>query len=171
MSRFICMSLLARSRHLFAAALFICAALLTGCASSLAHRAQRADGLLGFIFDFPGPDILPVERVSSSGGEIVTAHATAEGRQLRISGLVRKAALREPPAGSHLDILVHNSRGKIITRVATEYFPREFPPRIRGSFGYSHYVALLPTSPPAGSTVEVIFHGVRMTECAYAQGT
>jgi hypothetical protein len=164
-NRFACSSLA------FVAALTTSAALLIGCSSSLSQRSQRADGLLGFIFDFPGPDILPVERVSGSGGEIITAHATADGRQLRVSGLVRKASLSEPPRGSHIDILVHNPRGKIIASVATDYFPRDFPPRIRGNPGNVHYVAHFSKIPPAGSTVQVIFHAVKKTACPYAHST
>ncbi len=145
-------------------------AALSACSSPLAQRAQRADGLLGFIFDYPGPDILPVERISKAGGNIATAHATEENGQLRVSGLVSKAGLHEPPYGSHIDVFVLDARGKVSASTATTYFPRNFPRRIRGNMGNSHYVARFPAIPPAGSTVQVVFHGAKATDCPYAHG-
>lgn len=150
-------------------------ALITSyCASPLAQRAQRADGLLGFIFDYPGPDIVPVERVSRAGGEIATAHAVPEGQQLRVSGLVRKRGLHDPPYGSHVDILVLDARWKVLASTAADYSPRHFPRRIRGnmgtSLGTSFYMARLPSIPPAGSTVRVVFHGSSKAKCELRHG-
>jgi hypothetical protein len=145
---------------------------LAGCASPLAQRAQRADGLLGFIFDYPGPDLVPVERVSKAGGEIATAHAVADGSQLRVSGLVRKGGMHDPPYGSHIDVLLLSARGKVIASTATDYFPRPIPRQhSRGGMGNSHYVARLPAIPPPGSTVQVIFHGAKQSDCPHAHGT
>ena len=144
----------------------------TSCSSPLTERAQRADGLLGFIFDSPGPNLVPVERVSKAGGNIATAHATADGAQLRVSGLVRKAGLGEPPRGSHIDVLVLDARGKTTAAVATEYFPRPIPRRTsRGGMGNAHYSTRLPFIPPPGSTVRVVFHGISKTECELSAGT
>lgn len=148
------------------ALVFACAISASGCSSTLTQRAQRADGLLGFIFDSPGPDLVPVERISKGGGEIATAHAVAEGSGLRVSGLVRKAGLHQPPRGSHIDVLVSDARGATTAAVATDYFPRPIPRQhSRGGMGTSHYAVRLPSLPPAGSTVKVIFHGATKAEC------
>ncbi len=141
----------------FAACVF--AISLSGCTTPIARRAQNADGLLGFIFGYPGPDIVPVERVSRAGGDIVTAHAVADGATLRVSGLVSKAGMHPPPYGSHIDVFILDARGKITAAVATDYLPRQIPRRIRDSMGYSHYVARLPFLPRPGSKVQVVFHG------------
>ena len=135
---------------------------------SLAQRAQRADGLLGFIFDQPGADVMPVERVSSRSGQVATAHATPERGGLRVSGLVRRNSIVEPPHGAHVDVLIVDPRGKIIASAATEYLPRSIPRRIRGSIGQSHYTARFPSLPPPGSSVQVRFHPTPITNCPRA---
>lgn len=143
-----------------------CAISAAGCSSTLTQRAQNADGMLGFIFGSPGPDVVPVERISKAGGEIATAHAVADGPGLRVSGLVRKAGLHQPSRGSHIDVLVIDARGATTAAVATDYFPRPIPRQhSRGSMGNSHYAVRLPSLPPAGSTVRVIFHGTSKAEC------
>lgn len=147
----------------------VLAGLLAGCSSPIAQRAQRADGLLGFIFDQPGADVVPVERMQSRAGEVATAHATLERGGLRVSGLVRRNSIVEPPHGAHVDVVVVDSRGKIIASAATDYLPRSIPRRIRGSFGQSHYVAHFP-APPPGSTVQVRFHAARKADCEHAPG-
>lgn len=143
-----------------------------GCSSPLNQRAQRADGLLGFIFDSPGADIVPVERVSKAGGHIATAHATPAGTQLRVSGLVRKASLPQPPLGSHIDVFVLDARANTTAAVATDYFPRPIPrEHSRGGRGNAHYTTRFPFIPPAGSTVRVVFHGSSKTKCELSAGT
>ncbi len=147
----------------FAACIFAMA--LSGCATQVARRVQNADGLLGFIFGYPGPNIAPVERISRAGGEIVTAHAVADGKGLRVSGLVSKAGLHKPPYGSHIDVFVLDARGKITAAVAADYLPRDIPRRYRGSMGYSLYGARLPIIPAPGSRVQVVFHGTSRARC------
>lgn len=146
------------------------AGLLAGCSSPLAQRAKRADGLLGFIFDQPGVDVVPVERIQSRAGEVATAHATPERGGLRVSGLVRRNSIVEPPHGAHVDVFIVDVRGKIIATTAAEYFPRNIPRRIRGSFGQSHYVAHFPVLPPPGATVQVRFHAAPKADCEHARG-
>lgn len=143
----------------------------SGCASPIAQRAQRADGLLGFIFDQPGADIVPVERVQSHSGQVATAHATPDRRGgLRVSGLVRRNSIVQPRHGAHVDVFIVDARGKIIASTATDYLPRQIPRAIRGGFGQSHYTARIPTLPPAGATVQVRFHSGRIAECEHAPG-
>lgn len=146
--------------------------LTTACSSPLAQRAQRADGLLGFIFDSPGPDVVPVERVSKGGGLIVTAHATPADGGLRVGGIVRKAPIVQSVPGSHVDVFVLNARGQISSAVATDYFPRPLAhPSSRYGPGNSHYGVRLPAIPPAGSTVRVVFHGIAKAQCELSAGT
>lgn len=146
--------------------------LSAGCSSPLAQRAQRADGLFGFVFDSPGRDIVPVERVSKSGGSVVSAHATASGSQLRVSGIVRKASLAEPPLGSHIDILVLDVRNHITAAAATEFFPRPLPhPSSRYGPGNAHYSTRFPFIPASGSTVRVVFHGITKRQCEFSAGS
>jgi hypothetical protein len=144
----------------------------SACTSTLAKRAQRADGLLGFIFDSPGPDIVPVERVSRDGGRVTTAHATAAGNELRVAGIVRKADIVQPPIGAHIDVFVVDAKGRVTAGVATDYFPR---PLRHSSSRYgpanSHYSVLLPAIPAAGSTVRVVFHGISQSQCELSAGT
>lgn len=154
------------------AAAFALVVATTACTSSLAQRAQRADGLLGFIFDSPGPDIVPVERVSRDGGRVTTAHATAAGNELRVAGIVRKADIVQPPLGAHIDVFVVDYKGRVTAGVATDYFPR---PLRHSSSRYgpanSHYSVRLRVIPAVGSTVRVVFHGVSKTECELSAGT
>ena len=142
---------------------------VAGCSTPLNQRAQCADGLLGFIFDSPGLDLVPVERVSKAGGQIATAHAVADGKGLRVSGFVRKAGVGEPPHGSHLDVLIVDARGDTTAAVATDYFPRPIPRQTsRGGMGHAHYSTRLPFVPHAGSTVRVVFHGTSKAKCEFA---
>lgn len=142
-----------------------------GCSSPLAQRAQNADGMLGFIFGSPGPNVVPVERVSKAGGQIATAHAVADGKGLRVSGLVRKGGLGEPPRGSHIDVLVLDARGHTTAAVATDYFPRPIPRQTsRGGMGNAHYATRFPFVPHAGSTVRVVFHGTAKAQCEFGPG-
>ena len=146
--------------------------LTTGCSSPLGQRAQRADGLLGFLFDSPGQDIVPVEKVSKTGGNILTAHATATGAQLRVSGLVRRAGLYEPPPGSHIDVLLLDPRGRTTAAVATEFLPRPLPPpSSRYGPGNAHYSTRFPLIPASGSTVRVVFHGIPKRQCEFSAGS
>lgn len=144
---------------------------VAGCNSPLGQRAQRADGLMGFVSDSPGPDSVRVQRVSKGGGEIVTAHAVADGAHLRVSGLVRKAGMHQPPYGSHVDVLVVDARGHTTAAVATDYFPRSIPRQTsRGSMGNAHYVTRFPFVPHAGSSVRVILHGTPKSKCEFGHG-
>ena len=73
--------------------------------------------------------------------------------------------------GSHVDVLVVDANGKTIAAVATDYLPRHIPRRIRGSRGTSHYVTRLPSVPPPSSSVRVIFHGTKRSNCAIAHAS
>lgn len=151
----------------------IVSAATVGCSSPLAQRAQRADGLLGFIFDQPGPDVVAVERLPSNVGQVATAHATRDqAGGLRVSGLVRRGSIVEPRYGAHVDVVILDAHGKLIASAATEYLPRQIPRPVRGGFGQSHYSTRFAELPPPGSTVRVRFHSARLVECEHAhEGT
>jgi len=140
---------------------------LFGCSSTLDQRAQRADGLLGFLFDKPGPDVVPVEKISTNSGRIVTAHSHAEHGDLLISGLVGKNSMHGPPYGSHVDVMITDAGGQTFEAKAADYLPRQLPRRIRGNRGYSTYIARFPEMPPEGSTVKVIFHDAQKSQCTF----
>lgn len=141
-------------------------ALTAGCNTPLAERAKRSDGLLGLVFNSPGPDTVPVERVSQGAGEIVTAHAVAPGHSLVVSGIAGRVLLHEPRYGSHVDVFVLDASGKTTQAVATPYLPRTLPnDSSRSGRARAQYAVILPGVPAAGSTVRVAFHGVSPKDC------
>jgi hypothetical protein len=119
---------------------------------------QRSDGLLGFIFDYPGEDVLPVLKICQDGGQITSAHATYFEGKLEVSGIVERNGVNEPPAGSYIEILVIDPRGTIASVATTYYFLRFIPIRNRiWLFPRSHFSAILPEKPSPGSKIEVVF--------------
>jgi hypothetical protein len=145
--------------------------LVSGCSSSVSERAQRADGLIGFLLDQPGKDLVPVERIQSRQGQIVTAHATADHDGLRVSGLVGRVPLVEQPYGSHVDVIVVGPHGETVAAASANYLPRTIGRRVRGGFRRSHYSVRFPSLPPDGSTVQVRFHAARKTDCVLPLGS
>ena len=143
------------SQRLFIMLLLSVTFMTAGC-SAIFQRAQNSDGFLGFIFNYPGPNILPVTPISSWTGRIVSAHATADRGGLLVSGLVGKTS--PPPYGSYIGVIVMDANKKTVAATKTNYFPADIPNRFRGSMGYSHYITRFPFMPPPGSTVKVVFH-------------
>lgn len=155
-----------------AAAAFTLVLVWAGCSSPLAQRAQRADGLLDFILGSPGPDVIPVERVSRMGGRIVSAHTSANDGRLRVGGIVRKDSLVQPPPGSHIDILIIDSHGRVMSGIATDFFPRPLPyASSRYGPGNAHYAAYFPAIPTPGSTARIVFHGTPKRDCELSPST
>ena len=144
------------------------AGLLASCSSPTAQRAQRADGLLDFLAGNPGETNVPVELVSGGGGRITTGQVRAYDKRVFVTGLVERQSVGNPPAGSHVDVLVLDARRKVVERVTVRYSPRDIPHGQRGRFPQSHYTARLTALPPPGSTVEVRFHGLPESRCALA---
>jgi hypothetical protein len=141
----------------------------------LAQKAQRTDGLFDFIAALAGEsveDALPVERVSNYSGQITTAHVKAIPDGFRVSGLVGKSSLNNPTFGSHVDVILLDSRQRVMESVTTRYQPRDIPMGLRGGFAHSRYTARLRTlHPPAGSTVRVVFDARPESACASYRGT
>jgi hypothetical protein len=145
--------------------------LVSGCSSPISERAQRADGLVGFLLNQPGEDVVPVERIQSNQGQIVTAHATADHDGLRVSGLVGRVPLVTQPYGSHVDVLVLGPNGETVAAASANYLPRTIGRRVHGGFRRSHYSIRFPSLPPDGSTVQVRFHAARKTDCVLPLGS
>ena len=147
---------------------------LPACSTTFMKKAQRTDGLIDFIATLAGQsveDALPVERVSNHSGQITTAHVRANADGFFVSGLVGKNSLIEPPWGSHVDVILLDSKQRVLESVTTRYQPRDIPRSIRGGFPHSRYVAKLRTPhPPAGSTVRVVFDGRPESACASYRG-
>ena len=139
-----------------------------GFASCSAPRAQRADGLLDFLAGNPGETTVPVEIVSGTGGRITTGQVRAYGKRVFVTGLVERQSVGNPPPGSHVDVLVRDAKRKVTERMTVRYLPRDIPSGRRGGFPQSRYTVRLAALPPPGSTVEVRFHGLPESKCAFA---
>lgn len=141
---------------------------LTGCASPTWKRMASADGLLDI---FAGEDLTatPIERISGGGGQITTAHLRAYGKNVFVSGLVGRQSLGDPPPWSHVDVIVLDSRKRIVETTSTTYLPRDIPHGQRSGFPQSHYTARLAALPAAGSTIQVVFHSAHRDECEVAR--
>ena len=142
----------------------------TGCSSTIIEKAQRTDGFLDFVAALGGSSVedpLPVERESSSQGQIATAHVRAVADGFLVSGLVRKQSSINPPPWAHVDVILFNTKQQVVESMTTHYMPRDIPSCLHGGVSQSRYVAHLRTlHPSAGSTVRVVFDGKHATECA-----
>ena len=154
-----------KSKHT-ARIILLCALAITGCASPNWKRMANTDGLLDFLIG--GDDVVatPVERVSGGGGQIATAHLRAYGKNVFVSGLVRRQ-FGDPPPWSHVDIIVLDRNRCVLESASTTYLPRDIPQGQRSGFPQSHYTARLVALPAAGSTVKVVFHSAHTSECEF----
>ena len=169
------MTLLALHKLVLPLILAISAATLPACGSTFVQKLQRTDGLFDFIAALAGEsveDALPVERVSNYSGQITTAHVKASPEGFRVSGLVGKSSLNDPPLGSHVDVLLLDAKQRVLESVTTRYQPRDIPTGIRGGFPHSRYTVRLRTlHPPAGSTVRIVFDSRPESVCATSRGS
>lgn len=110
---------------------------------------------------------VPVEKVSGGGGRIASAHVRANGKNVYVSGLVRRQSVGNPPPWAHVDVVVFDAQQKIAEGVAVNYMPRDIPHGQRGGFAQSHYTARLAALPAASSTVKVVFHSAHRSECKF----
>ncbi|MBS0658573.1 MAG: hypothetical protein JSR82_10060 [Verrucomicrobia bacterium] len=140
---------------------------LAGCSTAVAQRADNSDGLLDFLFGQPGTELnLPVERISSSGGNVETAHVRVFRREAYVSGLIGRGA-HEASIGSHVDVEVINAAGKVAQSQAINFLPSQIPSGRRGNF-YSRYATRLQAIPSPGSSLRVTFHNDSKSMCAFA---
>ena len=150
-------------------ALLLCIALaFTACASPTWTRMANT-GLLDFLIG--GDDVIatPIERVSGGGGEVATAQLRAYGKNVFVSGLVRRQSPGGPPSWAHVDVIVLDSRKRVVETTSTTYLPRDIPHGQRSGFPQSHYTARLTTLPAAGSTIQVVFHSAHRSDCEIAR--
>jgi hypothetical protein len=148
---------------------------LVGCAD-FTRKLARSDGLIDFLMVLSGHeqiDAYPVERISSGGGEIITAHAQKDSHDAFVFGYVGKqsGAGWVTTAWSHVDIVVLDSKGQHLQSIVNSYFPSTVPETQRGIRGRSSYFVRLPSVPPAGSTIIVAFHQVPIFHCGYSSGS
>ncbi|MBS0657780.1 MAG: hypothetical protein JSR82_05965 [Verrucomicrobia bacterium] len=140
---------------------------LPGCTTAMAQRAENSDGLFDFLFARPRTELaLPVERISSSGGTVETAHVNVYGREAYVTGLIGRG-FHEAAIGSHLDVEVINPRGKIAQSQVVNFLPAQIPSGRRGN-SYSRYATRLQAIPPPGSSLRVTFHNDAKSMCAFA---
>ena len=80
---------------------------------------------------------------------------------------MRRQSLADPPPWSHVDVIVLDSRKRVVETTTVNYLPRDIPHGQRGTFPQSHFTARLAVLPAAGSTVKVVFHGALKSECEF----
>lgn len=144
----------------------------TGCAKADSKRAQ-IDGFGELAMALSGrgqKDIYPVERISGGSGKIATGHARKDEHGVLVSGYVEKLGPGGVTAAwSHVDVVVMDSKGRPLQKVATKFFPSDVPNTQRGITGRSRYSVRLPFPPPAGSTVQIAFHPTPLAQCESGQ--
>ena len=147
----------------------VAALLLTGCSSQLASRAQHSDGLLDFVV---GDSSKAITIAPGDSDRITATRLRACGGRFYVSGVVRRAPLREPPRGSHIDVLVLDAKRRVLASVPVDYSPRRFSPARRGQSGQSRFTARLEKLPPRDATIELVFHDAphRLAAVAEAPG-
>ncbi|MBL9184056.1 MAG: hypothetical protein JNN17_18075 [Verrucomicrobiaceae bacterium] len=153
--------------HLLAiSVLLVC----SSCTTTVWQHAQRSDGLIDFVLGGARRELpVTVEKVSDEGGTIVSAHVRSSVTGTMVFGLVGRHSLFNPPAGSHVDVVVLNARGEAIEGTAVDYLPRELPSGRRIGFSYSRYSVSLASKPPSGSSVKIVFHGAPKSACDFAR--
>jgi len=150
--------------------LMACVLAFAGCSSSLARRARDSDGLLGFLMDKPVTNPpLAVEKISSGGGEITSAHIKSYGGKVYVTGVVRRRIGGSLPPGSHVDVIVVDKSKKIVEGVAVNYLPRDIPYGSRGLTPQSQYIVRLGSMPASDSTVKVILHVSNISGCEFGE--
>ncbi|MBS0657228.1 MAG: hypothetical protein JSR82_03150 [Verrucomicrobia bacterium] len=140
---------------------------LSGCSAGLSQRAENSDGFLDFLFVQPRNELpITVERISSSGGTVETAHVRVYGREAYVTGLIGRG-VHDPVIGSHIDVEVINARGKVVQSQVDTFLPTQIPSGRRGN-AYSRYTTRLLAIPPPGSSLRVTFHNDSRSNCAFA---
>lgn len=140
---------------------------LSGCSSPLPHRAERAYGLLDFLFGNPGETTVPVEIIGSGRGQIETAQVRAYGDKVYVTGYVRRVAPGDPHPGAHVDVIVVDAGHKVVETKVASYLPRSIPHGQRSGFAHSSYTVRLAALPPPGAAVKVSFHNSPARTCDF----
>lgn len=127
---------------------------VSGCSTNRLHRAPG------------GPTLLQVER--SEEAYIYSVTVRTDGRDLVVSGKIKRKPNTSRDLKGHIDIVLLGSDGKPLRKVGVPYSPQTLPwPRIgmrrRSSrflrrLGSSHFEAHIPTAPSEGRSVKVRFH-------------
>ena len=147
-----------------------CALPFAGCSSSIARRARDSDGLVEFLLDKPGNNPpVAVEKISSGGGEITSAHIKSYGGKVYVTGVVRRRISGSLPPGAHVDVIVVDKSKRIVEGVAVNYLPRDIPYGSRVLTPRSQYMVRLGSMPASDSTVKVILHVSSISGCEYSE--
>ncbi len=149
-----------------AAAMIAFCGCLAGCASPLADRAQRADGLIDFLAENPGEVNVPVETAAGGNGRLEAVHIRVHGKDAFVSGYVSRRSTGDPRPSAHVDVFVTDARGRIVETQIADYLPRSIPHGLRGGFAHSRFTVRLNAPPALGAKVKVIFHDQRKSSCA-----
>ena len=143
------------------------AMVFAGCASSTWQQAQHSDGLIDFVLGGSKAEMpVAVEKVSGGGGSVASAHVRAYKSGVFVSGMVRRRSIGDPPAGSHIDVIVLDAKRRRVAATAVNYLPHEIPHGKRGAIPQSHFTARLVALPPADGIVQVLFHGTPKSKCS-----
>lgn len=151
--------------------IFICLAVfsLAGCADW--KQVAHADGPLDMAMALVGkakPDVAPIEKISHGGGAIATARAVAEDGNVSVRGSVGKAGPGWViTAFSHVDVIILDANRKVLSGIATKFFPSEIPNTSRGEEGRSRFSVHIARALPPGGTIQIAFHNVPARECEF----
>jgi hypothetical protein len=100
-----------------------------------------------------------IERVPGRGGYIETAHVRAGAEQTEVSGYVRRSTIGEPPAGSHVDVVVYGPDARVIGAASARYSPAKIPGAGRLGLPHARFRVRLEQRVPSDATIRVVFHG------------
>lgn len=128
-------------------------------ASDASQDYQNTTGLLDFLLASAGQrrDLFPVEKISGAAVTITAARAIAEKTGMRVYGSVARIPSYSPAREGHVDVIVLDRTGKILTRVSVDYFPRDIPQSLRGTIGRSHFNVSFSSVPAGASAVRVAY--------------
>lgn len=122
------------------------------------------------LVDHPGKDVVPVEPLPVSAGEILTAHAEADRTGgTYVSGTLHNGFGYSEIYDAHIDVNVLGSNRQILSTSSTHYLPRPIPITYHGITGRAWFSVRLPFVPAAGSTVQVVFHQGANLPCEFTQ--
>jgi len=147
---------------------------LPSCATL--KEADNADDFLDLMTIFTRtakPEVVPIERATTGDGEIATARAVLDGDHVSVRGSVRKkfGAGWVIGAYSHIDVLVLDSRRRVIEAKLVHFSPEDIPNNLRGDEGRSRFYATLRAIPKSRSLIRIVFHNVPEEQCEFYLST
>ncbi len=144
--------------------------LLCGCTNFM-RKLSQSDSALDFAMALSGrehTEAFPVQLQSRGAGRIATGHVHKDAKGLLIFGTVEK---RGPgwvsAAWSHVDVVVVDGSGRVLSARSTKFSPSWVPSTQRGIVGRSRYFVGLSSIPPLGSFIQVTFHQQPIARCSY----